>query len=244
MDHFESSVRNGIELLTCRVLDDRRVPHAFTQKAETFGRREDGPRDRERLSRTLGLSRVFPMRQVHGSDVRSLEVASTEAPECDGLVTDQPGMGVVVQTADCVPFLVWAEHRNAVAAVHAGWRGSLSRVTGAAIEALASIGASPAELHVAVGPAIRVCCFEVGDEVIDAFAASGRDVSRISRDGSRDRRHLDLVEDNRNQLIEAGVLESQIYDCGRCTHCEWERFYSYRREGLSVGRLMGAIGIR
>jgi YfiH family protein len=184
------------------------------------------------------------MRQVHGNDVRALGGERDQAPECDGLVTDRPGAGLVVQTADCVPFLLWAERRNEVAAVHAGWRGTLSGVTSAAVRALASLGARASELHVAVGPAIRVCCFEVGDEVVDAFAGSGRVVSKITRGGSRGRRHLDLVADNRRQLLEAGVGEGRIYDSGRCTHCEWERFYSYRREGASVGRILGAIGVR
>lgn len=220
------------------------MPHGFTGKSATFGRRENGPGDRERLSIALGFSRLFPMRQVHGNEVRALGVERVEPPECDGLVTDRPGAGLVVETADCVPFLVWAERRNAVAAVHAGWRGTLSRVTSAAVETLVSLGAGAEELHVAVGPAIRACCFEVGDEVVDAFAGSGRDVSRITRDGGRGRRHLDLVADNRSQLLDAGVAEERIYDSGRCTYCEWERFYSYRREGASVGRILGAIGVR
>jgi YfiH family protein len=185
------------------------------------------------------------MRQVHGSIVRTAVPGASPALECDGLATDRRGLGVAVQSADCVPLLLWASERNAVAAVHAGWRGSLARVAAKAIEHLrASYGARPDELHAAIGPSIRICCYEVGDEVIEAFSSSGRDHSRISKPGPRGRRHLDLVEDNRSQLLGAGVPERQIYDSARCTHCEPESFPSYRRDGPGAGRLLGWIGVR
>jgi YfiH family protein len=210
-----------------------------------FGARESGEHDRERLSRALGLPRVVHMRQVHGNDVVSVNGRPEAPPACDGLVTDAREVGLVVQTADCVPLLFWASRRNAVAAVHAGWRGTLARVASRAVRTLReSFGVAPDELHVALGPSIRVCCFEVGDEVSQAFADTGRALERIARTGPSGKTHLDLAEDNREQLRATGVPDEQIYDCGRCTYCEVERFYSYRREGNGVGRLMGIVGVR
>ena len=84
----------------------------------------------------------------------------------------------------------------------------------------------------------------MGDEVVDAFVGAGRDREAVSRPGPRGRRHVDLVEDNRRQLTEAGVPVERIYDSGRCTACENERFYSYRKEGKGVGRLMGVIAVK
>jgi copper oxidase (laccase) domain-containing protein len=84
----------------------------------------------------------------------------------------------------------------------------------------------------------------VGDEVISAFAEGGRDIDRISRPGPRGRRHLDLVEKNREQLLSSGVATERVYDSGLCTYCENDRFYSFRREGSGVGRIFGAIGRR
>jgi copper oxidase (laccase) domain-containing protein len=114
-----------------------------------------------------------------------------------------------------------------------------------AVELLrASYGAKSDKMHAAIGPSIRICCYEVGDEVIEAFSSSGRELSRISKPGTRGRRHLDLVEDNRRQLVAAGIPEGRIYDSGRCTYCERESFYSYRREGPGAGRLLAVIGVR
>ena len=184
------------------------------------------------------------MKQVHGCTVASLHRGET-TPECDAVVTARPGLGLIVHTADCVPVLMWAETRNVVSAVHAGWRGTLANVVSEAVARIVSDnGAAPSELHVAIGPAIRRCCFEVGDEVVDAFVDAGRDRDTISAPGPRERRHVDLIEDNRRQLMKAGVGEERIYDSGRCTACENDRFYSYRKEGGGAGRLMGVIAVK
>ena len=241
---FDSTLRDDIDLLTCRALNERDVVHGFTSRRNGFGARDNGRADHLELARALNLDATAAMKQVHGCDVRS--IAEPEpTPECDAVVTDRPGLGLIVHTADCVPMLMWAETVNAVSAVHAGWRGTLARVGKMAVEKLVSDkGASPEELHVAIGPAIRACCFEVGDEVVEAFVAGGRDKQSISRPGPRQRRHVDLIEDNRRQLMAAGVREERIYDSGCCTVCENERFYSYRKEGKGVGRLMGVIAIK
>ncbi len=182
------------------------------------------------------------MHQVHGNDVQVLE--GSGALRCDGLLTDEDGVGVFVQSADCVPLLLWASKVKAVAAVHAGWRGTLARIAPLAVSRLNEVyGASVEEIHVAIGPAIRVCCYEVGDEVISAFAEGGMDVDRISRPGPRGRRHLDLVEENRAEIVASGIAAERVYDSGLCTFCENDRFYSFRREGSGVGRIFGAIGL-
>jgi YfiH family protein len=241
---FDSRIRAGVELLTCRALDEHGVAHGFTSRRNGFGDRANGAGDHVALARALGLEATAAMKQVHGCHVRTLADAG-RTPECDAVVTRRHGLGLIVHAADCVPVLMWAESTNAVSAVHAGWRGTLQNVTAAAVDTLVTdSGASADELHVVFGPAIRACCFEVGDEVVDAFVDAGRDRGAISRPGPRERRHVDLVEDNRRQLVEAGVRPEKIYDSGRCTACENERFYSYRKEGKGVGRLMGVIAVK
>jgi hypothetical protein len=241
---FDSTIRGGIELLTCRPLHERGVAHGFTSRRNGFGARNNAREDHSLLARALELDATAAMKQVHGCDVQSITDAEPTL-ECDAVVTDRPGLGLIVHTADCVPMLVWAETVNAVSAVHAGWRGTLANVGKRAVETLVTHkSASPDELHVAIGPAVRACCFEVGDEVVAAFVAGGRDREVISRPGPQQRRHVDLVEDNRRQLLEAGVRGERIYDSGCCTVCENERFYSYRREGKGVGRLMGVIAVK
>lgn len=229
-------------LLQCAPLVELGVPHGFTLRSGGFGARGNGERDCERLARVLGFARLAGMHQVHGNEVRVLGKDGVSL--CDGLLTDQEGVGVFVQSADCVPLLLWASKARAVAAVHAGWRGTLARIASRAVARLEEIyGASSEEIQAAIGPAIQVCCYEVGDEVISAFAENGRDINRISQPGSRGRRHLDLVEENRAQLVGSGVLAEHIYDSGLCTYCENHRFYSFRREGSGVGRIFGVIGL-
>lgn len=241
---FDATTRAGVDLLTCRTLQELGVANGFTMRAHGFGARANGPSDHAKLADALGLEATASMKQVHGCDVHSIPDAQT-TPECDGVVTDQPGLGLIVHTADCVPVLLWAETVNAVSAVHAGWRGTLANVAAHAVEKIVDEkGALPDELHVAMGPAIRACCFEVGDEVVDAFVAAGRDRQSVSRPGPKQRRHVDLIEDNRRQLIAAGVRQDRIYDSGCCTVCENERFYSYRKEGKGVGRVMGVIATK
>jgi len=241
---FASRIEADVELLTCRALAEHGVPHGFTSRRNGFGDRTNSRRDHAALARALDLQATAAMKQVHGCDVRAVaDVGPT--PECDAVVTDKRGLGLIVHTADCVPILMWAERTNAVSAVHAGWRGTLANVASAAVTKLvADNGATAHELHVAIGPAIRACCFEVGDEVVDAFVAAGRDREAISRPGPRERRHVDLIADNRRQLLNAGVRAERIYDSARCTVCENERFYSYRKEGEGVGRLMGVIAVK
>ncbi len=238
--NFVSAIRCGVLLLLSEHLAREGVPHGFTSRTHGFGARDRGEHDREQLSCALNLPRLAYMKQVHGRSIRTIH-GNEHVPECDGVTTQERDLGLIVHTADCVPLLFWASDVNAVAAVHAGWRGTLARV---AEEAVSSLGGRPEKIHVAIGPSIRACCFEVGDEVVEAFRASGRELKRISREGSRGRRHVDLITDNRDQLIACGIPEAQIYDSGCCTMCENDRFYSYRREGKGVGRLMGVIAVK
>ncbi|HEY7818676.1 MAG TPA: laccase domain-containing protein, partial [Vicinamibacteria bacterium] len=168
---FRTTAIAGIELLQCIPLLERGVPHGFTFRSGGFGARQRDARDRERLARALGLSSISGMHQVHGNEIGILETSGTST-RCDGLATDREGAGVTVESADCVPLLLWASSRNAVAAVHAGWRGTLAGIVERAVSTLEqAFSVSPRDIHAVLGPAIGVCCYEVGDEVIEAFAA-------------------------------------------------------------------------
>ena len=245
----EPSVRvaalEGLELLQFPALREAGVPHGFTLRTGGFGARGRGEADRQKLAPALGLSRLASMRQVHGNEIRVLEANGAHGGErCDGLLSNQNGVGLVVESADCVPLLFWAPKARAAAAVHAGWRGTLARIAARAVSSLHDVyRAESDDLVVAIGPAIRVCCYEVGDEVIAAFSEGGCDVDRISRPGPRGRRHLDLAEENRSQLAASGVSLERVYDSDVCTRCQSDRFYSFRREGVGVGRIFGVIGL-
>jgi YfiH family protein len=176
--------------------------------------------------------------QVHGRHVvtveeRPAEGETLEAGACDALVTRLPGVGLVVQTADCVPVLLAAT--DAVGAVHAGWRGAASNVVGAAAEALFAISGDPGSVRAWLGPAIRACCYEVGGEVAERFPA---EFARSSDDG---RFRLDLPAVVRSQLEAAGVAPGNIAVSASCTRCGGERFASYRRDREHAGRMIALI---
>lgn len=203
----------------------------------------------------LGLpleSTVFG-RQVHGARVaivmrkdagRGALESSTAIPDTDALVTAERGLSLVVQCADCVPILLYAPDVPAVAAVHAGWRGTTQLIVLRAIEVLVEhLGAVPRKLRAALGPSIGPCCYEVGDEVVEQWltmapADGHRAVSR------RETRYLfDLWEANRLLLLEAGVLPQHIELAGICTRCHASDWFSYRAAGPRSGAQAAVIAL-
>ena len=251
-DHFQRCSIGSVEpidVFVCKPLADRGVPHGFSLRwrnvgnEEPFGARDSGGQDRTDLARALGLEAVAHMRQVHGSVVQAINEPSPTLPICDGLATTRKGLALIVQTADCVPLVLWDEDKGAVAAVHAGWRGALAGVSRSAAAFLVKRFGSRAEsIHVAMGPSIGACCYEVGEEVVRAFYEHVSYPNELFSSGPRGKSHLNLIEANFRQLAEQGVPREQIYSSGMCTSCDNGELYSYRKEGKGVGRLMGVIG--
>ena len=183
-----------------------------------------------RGSGDAALSDLVTVRQVHGRDVLRAPLPAG-AQSADALWTSQPGLAVAVRTADCVPILLVDQRSRAVAAVHAGWRGSAARIAEHAVATLcASIGAAPGELCAAIGPHIGPCCYEVDGPVLAAI-----DEPRVFRGASRPgHAQLDLLQLNRLQLLRAGLHADSIWSVAGCTSCE-PRFDSYRRDRSSGG---------
>ena len=150
----------------------------------------------------------------------------------DALLENTPGHLVAVKTADCIPILLVDDEHRAVAAVHAGWRGTVNRIAPLALHRMQEeFGTRSARLHAAIGPGIGKCCYQVGAEVAEQFGATGACA-------------IDLVEANRRQLAEAGVPDVQIYAAGLCTKCGAEDFHSYRRDKEQAGRMLSFIGVK
>jgi YfiH family protein len=209
----------------------------------------------QELANAVGARDVATITQVHGRDVvvvRKGSAAPEPRPEADALISDSPEIAIAVRAADCVPLLMADKARGVVAAVHAGWRGTAARVAVAAVEAIGrEFGTRPADIVAAIGPSIGVCCYEVGSELVDAFAAAGHERYLIDRwflspppaRGSRDRAalSLDVVRANTDQLVLSGVPEDQIHASGLCTAMHLDVLTSYRREKVKAGRLAGVI---
>jgi len=184
-----------------------------------------------RHSRARSVPGLVTLRQVHGTQL--VEARPQEAPVAgDAVWTRQAGVAVGVYTADCVPILLVDRELRAVAAVHAGWRGSAAGISGVVIDALGrDLGISPASWIAVIGPHIGPCCYEVDAPVIRAVA----DSSVFSASARVDRRMLDLFALNRAQLVSAGVPAGSVYRVPGCTSCD-PQFDSYRRDGTG-GRM-------
>lgn len=195
---------------------------------------------RDALGRDVPLR---TLRQVHGAAVRAASLGDGPAAEGDALIAAGPGLALGVWVADCVPILACDPRTRAVAAVHAGWRGTVARVLEAAIAALrASFGARPADLRISLGPSIGPCCFEVGDEVAEALLRSDPGAAGCVAGGPR--RRIDLVAANRRQAVGAGVPPAQVEAAGLCTVCRDDLLVSYRRQGEAAGRMAGLVAWR
>jgi hypothetical protein len=227
------------------------APHLFTTRQLSL----KSPGDIDRLAAAVGARSVAMARQVHGRTVavvRDGDVPPAAAPEADVFVSSSSDVAVAIRVADCVPLLIADRARGVVAAVHAGWRGTAARAAIAALEALErEFGTKPADVVAALGPSIGACCYEVGSELVDAFAAAGHERHLIDRwflapappRGSRERTtlRLDIAGANRDQLLIAGVPEVQIHVSGLCTAMHLEVLTSYRAEQEQAGRIVGAI---
>jgi YfiH family protein len=185
---------------------------------------------------------VITARQVHGAKVTVFDGPAgggQQEVETDALVTAVRGLGVGIITADCVPILL-ACPGGPVAAVHAGWRGTLEGVAARAVEIFATkFGADPQRIAAGLGPAIGPCCYEVGEEILQAFRSKYRWAGDVIS-GNR----LDLPGANRHILIEAGLKPTNISALNLCTKCNSFLFHSYRRDGASSGRQMSYISIK
>ena len=149
-------------------------------------------------------------------------------------------MTLAIRTADCLPILIADEQHRAVAAVHAGWRGTVLGIVGETIRAMTDqFGTRPEDLVVAIGPGIGACCYTVGPEVgarFEEFFPERNDLSSVAQ--------VDLVETTIRQLRRNGGITGQIDSSGLCTRCLADQFHSYRRDGAAAGRMRSAIGIR
>jgi YfiH family protein len=219
----------------------------------------------------LGL---VTLRQIHSSLIRSVsakDIRESGAPAVlkgDGLMTGEPGVLLGIQTADCIPVLVADRKQRAVAAFHAGWRGTLARIVENGVGRMRlEFGSRPEDLIASIGPGIGQCCYSVGQEVREQFESQFLYASELFREvydsdpvrekypmlfltarapGHSDigpNLHLDLAEANRRQLLAAGLRKGAIFLTGQCTGCHTDRFFSHRIERGFTGRMMSVIGV-
>lgn len=227
-------VRHGFTLRSGGVSEGKRASLDLGPAADAGA---DVLENRARVARAAGLpsGRLALVEQVHGALV--VRAHPGELPEADALWTEAADAWVGIRTADCVPVLLCGQDGARVAAVHSGWRGTVARIAGAAVTALARAGTPPGELRAAIGPAIGPCCYEVGADLAGRFAdAFGTEVVRHD-----ERPHLDLRLAVRRTLVQSGVPPEAIEDVPGCTACDAARFFSHRRDRGGTGRHLAFI---
>ncbi len=237
-------------------------------------------RNRELFLKELGVANgrkswpLVSLRQIHSDSIHRVDrMRADRMPEQplagDGMITDTPGLLLAVQTADCLPIILADRRRRAVGVFHAGWRGTVKRIVEKGVgEMRKHFGSDPRDLVAAIGPGVRGCCYEVGEEVRTKFEAQFAYASSLFREvkepdpvrekypmlflTARAPGHselpvklfLDLVEANRRQLLDAGVMARNIDTIGPCTACHTDLLFSFRGEKGVTGRQMTAAGIR
>ncbi|MFZ2492753.1 MAG: peptidoglycan editing factor PgeF [Thermoanaerobaculia bacterium] len=176
--------------------------------------------------------------QVHGATIvrAQRENRWRECDSCDALFTDERHVGLGIKVADCLPISMIDPTHSVIANVHSGWRGAVQRIAAEAIDGAQRVTAfRPEDAVVFLGPSIRICCFEVGEEVVEALEASYGDVEPyVDRRAAKP--HVDLPGLTAALLRERGIAPDAIHDSGLCTRCEGSMFHSYRRDRESGGR--------
>lgn len=215
---------------------------------------------------------VVMLKQIHSSLTRFVtreDAGETAKLSGDGMMTAEAGILLAIQTADCIPVLIADRKKKVVAAFHAGWRGTLKRIVENGVGRMRlEFGSKPKNLVAAIGPGIGQCCYAVGEEVRSEFTSQFAYADALFRDvydsdpvkekypllfltarapghsNIGPSLHLDLVEANRRQLLDAGLKAEAISVAGACTSCQSQRFFSYRADHGFTGRMLSVIGMR
>jgi polyphenol oxidase len=212
---------------------------------------------------------LVTLRQIHSDVIHAVSAPPAGLLTGDGLITNEPGIVVAIQAADCLPVILVDSKRQAIGVFHAGWRGTVQRIVEKGVGQMRLWFSSlPRDLRAAIGPGVRKCCYQVGHEVREKFESQfdyAPDLFRETKDSDEVREKypllfltarapghgelpnkifLDLAEANRRQLIAAGVLAKNIWVSDLCTSCRSDLLFSHRAEKGVTGRMLGAAGIR
>jgi polyphenol oxidase len=212
---------------------------------------------------------LVSLRQIHSDLIHRIDAVPEQTLAGDGIVTDTPGLVIAIQTADCLPIILADRKQRAAGVFHAGWRGTVKRIVEKGVgEMRKHFGSNPRNLVASIGPGVQGCCYEVGEEVRTKFDSQFAYADSLFREVKESdpvrekypllfltarapghselpvKLFLDLVEANRRQLLDAGVLAKNIDVSAPCTVCHTDLLFSYRAEKGVTGRMMAAAGIK
>ncbi len=199
------------------------------------------PAQRAYLKKNSGtdIPRVFWRKQIHGDDIIVAlggVGASKGSPDADAYVTNEKNLPIAIRTADCVPVFIFDPDHRAIGLAHAGWKGTYKAIAAKTIQKMQEKYASqPSALKIVLGPSIRKCCYQVGEEFRHYFP------SYVSDQGGY--LYVDVISVNRDQLLQAGVLQENIFDSGICTCCN-KNYFSFRRDTEKAGRMISIMMLK
>jgi YfiH family protein len=204
--------------------------------------------NRSQLAQILGIEiqqLVFP-RQTHTNCAVSLsELPKKELTETDALITNRPNICLCVQTADCVPILLFDPKEKVIAAIHAGWRGTVKKITTETVEKMIkNYGSKPENIRALIGPSIGPEIYEVGDEVVKEAQKHIPNVEKTLYQNNSKKFHFNLWEANRQLLLECGFQTRNIQISEECSFTLGEKYFSARREGVQTGRMVSGIMLK
>lgn len=180
--------------------------------------------------------------QTHTSNIEIVQIGKIDYPETDGLILTQNDVGIFLNFADCTPIILYDKIKNIGAVSHAGWRGTAGKIGAKTVEKMVKeFGSKPENISAAIGPAISICCYNVGEEVFEKLKETVENF-----DGLYEIRNneifVDLKEINKRQLEECGVEEIDV--CPYCTCCDNDLFFSYRKENATTNRHSAVLKLR
>jgi polyphenol oxidase len=268
--HGFSTRPGGVSILESRSPGRPRSEKVLNLGYTDWDRRERVDENRRLFLKALGVPQtsLVTSRQIHSDISHVISAPPAAPPKGDALATASPGLLLAIQTADCIPILLVDPRHRVIAAIHAGWRGTLARIAPKTLGRMQmEFSTKPTDVLAAIGPGIGQCCYEVGPDVVKEFAAqfpqarswfegpfdalaSGEDPNPLpwltmmppGHEPPPPRCHLDLKAANAALLIGAGVSPKNIFTSDLCTSCRTDLFFSYRRE-TTTGRMMSVIGI-
>lgn len=258
--------KNNIDILQFNILEDENLFHFSTTvkggvsegNYATFNLGFYGGDEREKvyenrtrlaLAAEIEYSRLYIPYQTHSDNITVINEEFLNLNEndrylklngVDAVITNQPDICIGITTADCVPVLLYDPVKKILAAVHAGWKGTVQYIAVSTLKKMKKeFDCNYTDVKVGIGPAISAACYEVGDDVRDTFMLAAFDMEKISfLNEETGKYHIDLKEANRLQLIEAGILPDNIEVTDLCTYCQPELFFSARRQGIHSGRMV------
>lgn len=243
------------ELIRYKAFGDYKAISAFTTTKHFFLKhqienslRADRANFKIEIARILGIETenlILPV-QTHSDRVYSVEGRVKDPIDStDALVTNKTGVCLCVQTADCVPILLYDPKCKVIAAVHAGWRGTVAGIVLKTIQRMVSdYGTNPKDLRAVIGPSICGRVYEVGEDVAQQISASLPSSEAVLIPKQNKKYLLDLWEANKQQLLESQIVDANIEIFGECTYENSNEYFSARRDGIDTGRLLNGIMLR